>query len=195
MDDDENDPENETKKSKNPLYVLKKEEFVGKTVYESYMHYHHEKSTSNKEEYFRLCRTIEHGKELLQTIEQAEKTDKQKIQELYDNACLALETAITKKPTQTFKWSDPVAKSSEIYTITSEDGGNVSCAGDQYEQALAFFMETQYAFHLRKLRDVDNKIYSYLVKYGIVSSKRPVDDLLDDWMREDLMSARLKEKK
>ncbi|MBE3086237.1 MAG: hypothetical protein IMZ52_09585 [Actinobacteria bacterium] len=186
-----NKPEDKQMEKK-PMYVLKEEMFVGKSIYESYNYYHHTISKSSKEEYFRLCRTIEFGKELLPT--DVKKEDIKKMNALYEAACSILETETMECPTQTFGWGDPASKTHPIYTMKADDGGNISCLQEQYGEAMNFFIETQYAQHIKNLREIDNRIFNFLAKYEIISKKPSVDDLMEEQFKEELLSDMMKER-
>jgi len=185
MDEDDNEPDTK-QKSKDPLYILKKEEFVGKTSYESYMHYHHEKSNSSKEEYFRLCRTIEHGKELLP--KEVEPEDVDDVNNLYNSARTALENEVPEQVTMSYSWIDPSLKKFPYLQLMAEDSGSFSFPPELLEQSVESFRETQYSKHIPKLRSIDNLIYHFLTQYKVVPSTPSIDDLLDEMVKKDLLS-------
>jgi len=187
MNKDDDEVEGEQKqKRKEDLFVLKEEMFVGKSIYESYNYYHHLVSKSAKEEYFRLCRTIEFGKELLPMTDKVSPKDRMEIERIYVQACSALNTEIIKKPMQDYKYGDPASRSFPLYVMASEDGGAISCLQEQYVDAVAFFIETQYSHHIPDLRKVDNEIFHYLAKYDVISSEPPIDYILDEITKKEL---------
>lgn len=190
MPENEDDwTENKQKqKKKEDLFILKEEMFVGKNIHESYNHYHHLKVTSSKEEYFRLCRTIEFGKELLPFDDDVKPQDKEDIENLYKKACDILKTEILEKPRQDYKYGDPASKSFPLYVMKSADGGEISCLQEQYVDAVAFFIETQYSHHIPDLREVDAQIFHFLMKYKVISKTPSVDDLIDEQMKKEILS-------
>lgn len=186
MEEQQQNKSDDKQMEKKPMYVLKEEMFVGKSIYESYNYYHHTVSKSSKEEYFRLCRTIEFGKELLPS--EVKEEDAEGVNSLYNDACDILKNEILEKPMQRFGWGDPASKTHPIYTMTANDGGNISCLQEQYAEAIAFFIETQYAQHITNLRAIDNRIFYFLAKYEIISKKPSVDDLMEEQFKDELLS-------
>jgi len=161
-----------------------KEMFIGKSIYESFNYFNHYNSSNSKEEYYRLCRVIQFGKELL-PYDVKDTNDQTKIDKLYRDACEALQSEILKKPTQKFGWGDPASKAFPIYTMSADDGGNVSCVQDQYVEAIMFFRETQYDGHIKNLRDIESKIFRFLTKYEVVPRKKPsVDEIMEEKLVE-----------
>jgi hypothetical protein len=89
---------------------------------------------------------------------------------------------------QKFGWGDPASKTHPIYTMTANDGGNISCLQEQYAEAINFFIETQYSHHITNLRAIDNRIFYFLAKYEIISKKPSVDDLMEEQFKDELLS-------
>ena len=178
MDDEKDEYLDGRKKEKKPIEA---ESFKGKSSYDYYMHYHDMICHNFTEEYFRLRKTIEHGKVLL-PVENKEAV-MEGVLGLCDEACDVLKTEILKIPTQKVGWADPASKSFESITMTAEDGGTISCMPDQYMEAKEFFREVQYSSHIEKLSIVDSRIYYFLSKYNIVSKSKPFKDLIEDKLK------------
>lgn len=179
----EEQPKNKQEEKQKPE-EKEKEMFIGKSIYESFNYFNHYNSSCSKEEYYRLCRVIQFGKELLPT-DVKEADDKIKIEKLYKEACEALQSEILKKPTQKFGWGDPASKTFPIYMMSADDGGNVSCIQEQYVEAITFFRETQYDGHIKNLREIESRIFRFLTKYEVVPRKKPsVDEIMEEKLVE-----------
>jgi len=189
MQDEQEKSKSEDKMKKEPMYVLKQDLFVGRSLYDSYNYFNHIISDSSKTEYYNLCKTIEFGVQLLPDITKKDdrlliekicgkelmENETTAISKLYKDACLALENEVLKHPYQNYKFGDPASRSFPNYHISADDAGSVGvqCDKDRYDSTMVIFRESQYDGHLKNLREIKNQISHYLTKYEIIPKKKP----------------------
>jgi len=190
MDENDGGLDEGTKKTKNPLYVLKEEKFEGKTVYESYWYNRHRKTIDPQDTYSRLCDIINDGAELLFSLFQTKKIEEKdikKINELYEAANIITSTEVPEESTQKVGWADPASKAFEVVTLSAKDGGVTSFQPELYEKSEQRFEKTQYWAHIKKLRIIDAKIYHFLVKYNVIPTTRSLYDIAEEQAKQDLL--------
>ncbi len=186
---EKNKSEDKSKMEKKPMYVLKEDLFVGKSLYESFNYFNHIVSHTSKEEYYNLCKTIEIGVQLFPDPTKKEDRllmericgkeniveDAKALDKLYDDACKALEKEVLSHPTQQYQWGDPASKSFPEYFISADDVDNrhIECSKDQYDSAIAVFRESQCDGHLSVLRNIKNMVFNVLVKFEIIPKEKP----------------------
>jgi hypothetical protein len=190
MDEGDDGIDEGTKKTKNPLYVLKEDKFEGRTVYESYWYNRHRKTVDPKDVYSRLCDVIDDGAELLYLLLQTNEmkgTDIKEITELYESARVITSDQVPVKSTQKVGWADPASKTFEIITLTAADGGDTSFQPELYEKSEQRFEKTQYWHHIKELRKIDTSIYHFLVKYKVIPTTRSLDDIFEEQIKQDLL--------
>jgi hypothetical protein len=147
--------------------------YIGRDVLESYNYFHHYVSKTLREEYFRLRRCIEFGKELLK-FDLKDVNERAEMNKLHSDACAILENAIPEKPIQNYSWSEPATKQFPCYYIFSDsDGGKITATEKEYVEALEFFKESQFATHSKILSNIESRIFHMLTKYEVVLKEKP----------------------
>jgi len=186
MDEDNDGLDEGTKKTKNPLYVLKKEEFIGKSNHEIYMHCLNKEIVGPKDEYNNLIKLIKTGKEELPDDPKSE--DSEKIKKLYGEACAVEKVKIPKEVTEKYGWADPASKAHLAVTLTADDGGSHTFPPELFNESKESFKENQYSTYLSDLREIDSKIYHFLIKYKIISKLPSPTDILKEQLKEEFLS-------
>jgi hypothetical protein len=179
----------EDKMKKEPMYVLKEDLFVGRSLYDSFNYFNHIVSHTSGEEYHNLIKTLEFGIQLLPDPTKKEdrllmericgkeyfEEDAEAIIKLYDEASKVLANEVLSHPSQKYQWGDPAGQKFPEYFIDADDVGKrqISCSKDTYDSAMTVFRESQYDGHLPALRNIKNMVFNALVKFEIIPRERP----------------------
>jgi len=149
----------------------KKEHFIGRDIFESYLYYRNYISSNANEEYITKRKCIEFGKELLPTDKDGE--EQEKIDKIYKDACKALNSEIPEQRNIEYGYSDQGGKRHNIYILKSDDAEVCHAEPEKIDLILGNFVEQQHEQHLGNLQDVDNKIFHELVIHKIIKKEDP----------------------
>ena len=143
------------------------------------------------EEYFAKKRCVEDGKELMPT-DLKYKTEQERIDGIYVAACTALNKAGPNKRKIKYDFQDfGKAGMVKIYHLTADDANEAQSKDEEYEKIEKNFERQQYQTHTKELQEIDNQIFHVLAQKNIIKKEdKPSGELLEDWMKEEVIEAK-----
>lgn len=186
MEQEQEKNKSEEKMKKEPMYVLKEDLFVGRSLYDSFNYFNHIISHTSEEEYHNLCKTIEFGMQLLPDINKKEdqlliericgkeylEEERKAIAEVYNDACEVLKDEVPNESRQKYGFENPCLKLLPQITLEANDGQHTACPPQIYEKSEKHFMEVQFNNHLPALRSIKNRIFHKLTRFEIIPKEK-----------------------